>query len=482
MGVLVSAGSLALGCGGSGPLDRPSDTAVEASAVGKNRCTAEGDEQRLFVVDWDATDLAAFESRAGRDVVFVKYADCKVTILHGCSDDGIAGRFGAYDKAIATSGTVESLVVKDTDELYAKLPLGAATFGTEVSRGKALDLSYFVSGTVNATRDSVYRDDLKAQGRCTEATHFVSSYALGAFTLASVDKASLGASASAAGFGGGGKTTSEAAALKKGGDMASCSSLDPHGCRVPIRLTLRPLSAGARPAAAPLDAASAPPPDGAIGQANAMMDAVKLRMSAEQKLMAGDAAGCLTDIDRAAASSPQLVDPQVGMLRGKCEMRAGKCEEGKKHYKEAKSAWARDMQKQMGNAGATVATDASIGAEAEGMARQYCPSAAAGGAPPAMAMMSSLQGIQLAAASKDGAACVKEGNALAQALKTNAADPMAKAAAGGLRTAAVCAGDAGKCADAKLLWKAFSEAFTPGADKAFVDSGFKENVPACAGK
>ena len=114
MGVFVSMGSLALGCGGGGPLERPSDTAVQASAVGTNRCTAEGDEQRLFVVDWDATDLAAFESRAGRDVVFVKYDECKVTILHGCSDDGIAGRYGAYDKAIATSGTVESLVVKDT--------------------------------------------------------------------------------------------------------------------------------------------------------------------------------------------------------------------------------------------------------------------------------------------------------------------------------------------------------------------------------
>ena len=77
---------------------------------------------------------------------------------------------------------------------------------------------------------------------------------------------------------------------------------------------------------------------------------------------------------------------------------------------------------------------------------------------------------------------MKDGDALAQALKVNAADPMAKAAAGGLRTAAICAGDGGKCVEAKRLWKAFSDAFTPGADQKFIDSGFKENVPACAKK
>lgn len=483
-GVLVVLGSSAFGCGGVGPLDRPGDTAVEASALGKGRCTTEGDEQRLFVVDWDATDLAAFEARAGRDVVFVQYADCKVTMLHGCSDDGIAGRFGTYGKAIATSGTVESLAVKNMDELYAKLPLGAATFGTEVSRGKALDLSYFVSGTVNATRDSVYREDLKPQDRCAEATHFVSSYALGAFSLASVDKASLAANASAAGFGGGGKTSSEAAALKKGGDMTTCTSMDPHACRVPIRLTLRPVTGGGRPTAAPIDASAASPPGDAsaqaVGQAQGMMDAVKLRMSAEQKLMAGDAGGCLADLDRAATTSPQLQDPETNLVRSRCEMRAGQCEAGKKHYKEAKSAWARGMQARMGNSGATVATDASIAAEAETMGLQYCPSAATGGAPPTMAMITALSSIQRAAAAKDAAACIKEGDDLGRILRKSAADPMARTAAGGVRTAAICAGEAGKCVEARRLWLVFSEVFLPGSEKAFIDSSFKENVPTCA--
>lgn len=463
-------------CGGGGGA-QPAKTATDGSALGSQKCVTEGDEHRLFVVDWDATDLAGFEARAGRDVVLVKYQGCKVMVLNGCSDDGIAGRYGTYSKPIATSGTIESLAVKSDEELYAKLPLGAATFGAEVSRGRALDLTYFVSGTVNATRDGVYRDDLRSNPRCADATHFVAGYALGAFSLASVDKSQVGAGASVAGVGTGAKSSSEAQALKRGGDIATCTSMDPHACRVPIRITLRPISNGARPAVESLPPgtpASTAPAD----QAMAMMDAVKLRFSAEQKLQAGDAEGCLRDLDRAGATSRDTIDPQTNMVRAKCEMRAGRCDEGKKHYKEAKAAWSRQMDKQGGNTGTT---DASLAAEADQMATQYCASAANGGVSAGQSLLTALQGVQRAAAAKDGAACVKEGKALAAAISANASDPMAKAAAGALRTAAICAGEAGKCADAKPLWAAFSKGFFgPSADAKSIDAGFRENVKPCA--
>lgn len=473
-----------VGCAGGGALDRPSETAVQRSALGEQRCVAEGDEQRLFVVDWDATDLASFQARAGRDLVVVRYDRCRVTMLHGCSDDGIAGRFGSYRKPVETSGGLETLSVRSDEELYAKLPLGAATFGGEVARGKGLDLTYFVSGVVDATRDRVHRADLEAEERCAGATHFVSSYALGAFSLASVDEAAVGASAGVAGLGGGGRSTSRAQQLKKAGDIAVCTSLDPHACRVPVRLTLRPISdaraAGSAPAPATAGAASTftggGMPTGAEATPVGIVNAVKLHHEAEQKLIAGDGAGCLADLDRAASAERSLVDARTNLLRARCEMRAGRCEEGKRHYREAKAAWAR----QMNAAGAvTHATDASVAAEADQVALQLCPDAASGGLPRGQALLGALQGIQRAAAAKDGAACVEHGLALERALAANAADPMATAAAGALRTASVCAGDAGRCAEARELWAAFSRAFTPGADAAFVASGFRENVKGC---
>lgn len=483
------AATLLPACGGSSAVS-PSSSAVSKSALGAGKCQSDGDEHKLFLVEWDATDLSSFESKAGRDLVFVKYEQCTMKVLHGCSDDGIAGRYGSYKPAEMTSGTLESLKVKTEDELYAKLPLGAATLGGEIARGKALDLAYHVSGTAYSTRDQVYKSDLDGNARCAGATHFVASYNLGAFRLSSVDSTKVGADVSVGSVGGGAKHADEASALKQGGDIASCATFDQHACRVPIRVLLRPVAAGARPGpelaaggapgsatATPAPAAGTPDVAGMQAQAMAMMQGAQLRGSAEQKLMAGDAQGCLTDLARSTGSRLPA-DPQTNMLRAKCEMRAGKCAEGKKHYREAKAAWTRQFDK------TGLQTDATLDAEAEQMGRQFCPSAAAGGVSAESAALTLLQKVVQAQGAKDTAGCIRHGKELEKVVAAGAdGDPMLKQAAGGLRAAAMCAADGGKCAEAKQLWASFSKGFFgKNADKDLIDSGFRENVKACAGK
>jgi hypothetical protein len=459
-----------IACGGASAPARPSSAAVDQSAVGKNRCVVDGDEAKLFLVEWDATDLASFEAQAARDVVFVRYESCQMKVLHGCSDDGIAGRYGAYSTPQMTSGNVEGLSVKTEDELYAKLPLGAATFGGELSKGKALDLKYFVAGTAASTRDLIYRADLAANARCTGATHFVASYNLGAFTLSSVDTLKAGASAAAFGASGGAKHTQSTDALKRGGDLATCSSFDQHACKVPIRALLRRIADGARPA--PAEGAAADT-TGVTNQANAMMQSAQLRASAEQKLMAGDADGCLRDLARAG----QAPDPQTNMLRAKCEMRAGKCDEGKKHYREAKAAWTRQFDR------TGLQNDATLDAEAGEVAKQWCPSSAAGGVSVQQGAIGLLQKIVQAQGAKDAQACIDNGRALAKLVAAGAAsDPSVKQASGGLQAAAQCAADGGRCGEAKELYVTFVKAFFGNADPRFADAAFQQKFPACAGK
>lgn len=471
--VLVVGALAVLGCGGSQP--GKSGDLMDKTTAGKNRCVSDGNEHQLFLVEWDATDLSSFEAKAGRDVVLVKYEGCQMKVLHGCSDDGIAGRYGSYRKPEMTSGNVEGFSMKTEDELVAKLPLGVATFGAQVSQGKALELKYFVSGQTTSTRDALYRDDVKDNPRCAGATHFVSSYSLGAFELDSRDASKVGASAGVGAVGMSASRAEDASALKRGGKIESCSSFDQNACRVPIRVALRPISDGARPATT---AGSGPPPqtDGALGAAQTMMTGVQLRASAEQKLMAGDAAGCLVDLDRADGADRQGGTTAAAReLRGKCEMRSGKCDEGKKHYREARAAWHREFDK-TGNA-----TDAAIDGEAEQMSKQMCPSAAGGGQSSQMATIGLLQKIMQSAAAKDGPGCIANGKALAAAAAAPGADkdPMVKqAATGGLRAAAMCAADAGKCDDAKVLWRGFAKAFN-GETGAAADASFKENVKSC---
>jgi hypothetical protein len=160
----------------------------------------------------------------------------------------------------------------------------------------------------------------------------------------------------------------------------------------------------------------------------------------------------------------------MALLRARCEMAAGRCDEGKRHYREARAAWARDNDK-TGNV-----TDASLDADAETMARSTCKSAQAGGAQPQMGAIAALQKIMQAQAAHDVDGCVGAGHSLERLAATG--DPVAKqAATGGLRAAAMCAADGGRCDDARGLWRSYMAGFMPGVD---AEAAFKQNVAACA--
>jgi hypothetical protein len=393
------------------------------TAAGQNKCVVDGDESRLFVV---------------------------MKVLKGCEDDGIQGAYGHYRDPDFTSGSVETVSIKNDDELHTKLPLGVATFGGQVASGKSLKLDYFVSGTVRTFRDDVFRDDIKANPRCAGATHFVQSYNLGAYSLQTDDSLKASGDVGVGGFGGGGSHSEQTSALKKAGDLSNCTSVDQHACRAPIRLVLRAISDGARPpalaanesGAAPAGSGAVPSTQGALDAATTMMDVAKLRISAEQKLNGGDAQGCLLDLDRAVRADPNNAqNNDVNMLRGRCEMRAGQCDVGKQHWRAARAAWERSMN--MPNV-----TDASLDGETATTAQQWCASAATGGTSAPMQMTTLFQSIMQAAATKDGATCVAQGTALDKASQVPGATNdllMKQAATSGLRAAALCAAAAGDC-------------------------------------
>ena len=136
-----------------------------------------------YAIEWDATDMSSFEARAADDVVVVKYVGCDLKILDGCSaDESVRGSSGAYKAPEWTAGSLEKIDIGSEGELYAKLPLGAATLGGRVSGGEKFHMEYYVSGTRTSTRPAVYKADLAKNPSCKGATHFVYAYNLGAFS------------------------------------------------------------------------------------------------------------------------------------------------------------------------------------------------------------------------------------------------------------------------------------------------------------
>lgn len=313
--------------------------------AGQNACSPEN-HLRPFVIEWDATDSSMFESLAADDIIIVKYEGCSLKILDECRNESIRGSQGSYKPPEWTAGALEKIDISNEGELYAKLPLGAATLGTRVQGGESFQMEYYVAGTRMATRASVYTDELAANPACADATHFVHAYNLGAFALGSAQNLDTEVTASAYGFGGGGSTSSKRTAEKRGGDLAVCksdSASEVNGCKAPIRLALREIREGANPTAGDT---SAPETDASLNAAGVidtklkMSDAARARLdSAKLKQESGDGKGCLSELDAHDALDPNQLstDPKtkLALPRGVCLMMAGKCDAGKKLARKA---------------------------------------------------------------------------------------------------------------------------------------------------
>lgn len=348
--LVVPAAALVAACGGGPGAHGGQSNLIEKTYAGANKCNAKTQE-RPFIIEWDATDMSSFQAAAKKNVIVVKYEGCELKVLDSCRDDSTTA-VGTYNPPEWTSGSVESLEISDEQELYAKLPLGAASLGGRVTSGEQFRMEYYVAGTANATRDKVYRKELAKIPGCEGATHFVYGYNLGAFAIASKKSLHGEVNGSYLGFGAGGSNKTETKADKKGGELGKCKgegAREVEDCKVPIRLTLRPISDGDNPNVA---AAQAPETDDAknlAGRLQASTDREKKAAehfdTASKKLTARDGRGCLDELDAHDKLDPRPMGLSTNpgaawpsMLRAQCLMLAGQCEAGKTLFRKAWSA------------------------------------------------------------------------------------------------------------------------------------------------
>ncbi len=425
------------------------DRLMDRTTVGQNRCDEVEPTDRPFVVEWDGTDTAMFEAFAQRDIVFVRYEACKLEVLTACNDDGIAGKYGAYNAPTWTSGSVEGFDVRDEYDLYAKLPLGAASFAAKVAGGATLKLKYFISGTVTATRGAVAAADIADNSRCAGATHFVQAYNLGAFELDATQGDTERVDAKYQGAGAGGGHQRSEARLRQGGDLASCTADEAKElsrCQLPIRLVLRTLDQGGAKSSA---SSSAMPPPASAGSSAAAhaTDTNPLIISATRKSSAGDGKGCLIDLDRAKEIDANG-DKTRDNIRAVCEMQAGRCQEGKKRYRKYMTE----------NQGSSL-TPSDLDATVLSTAAQHCSGKDTG--PHERAVRLS-QEVETASRKPDQVSCARLGSELSGLVKKMPArdnyEKGAKVMANGaLLTAARCADALGRCGDAKSLLRGHVE-------------------------
>jgi hypothetical protein len=329
-----------------GTRDSGQSRLMSQTFAGQNACNPEN-HLRPFIIEWDATDRASFESHAANDVVVVRYEGCNLTVLDECRNDSIRGSQGSYRPPEWTSGALETIGISNEAELVAKLPLGAASLGGRVNGGESFHMEYYVAGTVNATRDTVYAEDLAGNPGCAGATHFVYGYNLGAFALASTNNLSTDVGGSYFGFSAEGHTKSDYSADKKGGDLGVCqsdSATEVMGCKTPVRLTLRPIREGDNPQKEMMTVADT---DDSLNMAGLVKVEFEMGKQAQShydsavaKMNSRDGKGCIAELDvrdklddKHNSTDPKMAS--LSMIRAQCLMLAGKCEPGKQLLRKA---------------------------------------------------------------------------------------------------------------------------------------------------
>ena len=206
---------------------------LDASSIAGPRCQVTQSHTRPLIVEWPASDRMDLETMLhdGEGIV-VRYSGCELELLRNCRAKG------GY-RYVAGTRQDEEVVIHDADELFAKMPLGAANLEAVVSQGKELDVKLSVVGKHVFGESRVRLRDLRG-AECGGATHVVVGLTVGSFEMSAKSMRSAGADVGVVR----GKTSGRTEVLRQAGSASACDQstpsdpTPPDGCGAMLRLEL----------------------------------------------------------------------------------------------------------------------------------------------------------------------------------------------------------------------------------------------------
>ncbi|MCC6647151.1 MAG: hypothetical protein IT374_16460 [Polyangiaceae bacterium] len=209
------------------------DSAVSCSAV---RPQTEPD-----LMAWDPGSRGNLSRLRKEGVVAVRYeakgCNVELELLPNCIGPGAQYKYSQYPEE-------QTKVARNSEELYAELPLGAARLSGKLKGNRALRTDYRLVGlSAIPAGKSFTPADLKGPD-CARATHVISTVYLGGFTLVAGDLNEVEGGGSVFAVGGAkAGTSSKSERLDSAGDPESCEAAAKEGvenprCSVPLRIGL----------------------------------------------------------------------------------------------------------------------------------------------------------------------------------------------------------------------------------------------------
>ncbi len=208
-------------------------------ATGQAKCRVAASHESPLVTEWPASEKANLEVQLRTGTVVVSYSGCEMHLLPQCRARG------NYQWRRTTTLT-DVVEIRNADDLYAKLPLGAVSLEGELERTGRLAVQTTVSGQMQLV-DFEPRY-VGTDASCRGATHVVGALSVGAFKLRSGGTFSASGNAKVNAMGSAsGSHESEESLLREAGVPAHCEeSTDAAAhpeCSSPVQVFLQPLPA-----------------------------------------------------------------------------------------------------------------------------------------------------------------------------------------------------------------------------------------------
>lgn len=220
-------------CGSGAELPRARAPAVPDAEA---RCSLAAKNESPLVTEWSSAEKANLQARLRSGALAVEFTGCSMRPILGCN---LRGSYRWQRTTLAS----ESIEIRNQDELFAKLPLGALALEGELARSGRLAVRTSVSGQYVLEGSS--SADVPDYGECQSATHLLVGVSIGSFKLHSGGTLHAGGSVEAGAYSGGAHTTSSESLLREAGDFDSCrASTDDRpelNCSSPIQAFLSPL-------------------------------------------------------------------------------------------------------------------------------------------------------------------------------------------------------------------------------------------------
>jgi len=246
--------SLSVSCASTGS-NAASGLAKPPSLPGE-KCSVKAAMSSPLIVEWPSASRGDLELRMKKGLVPVHYSGCEMKVLPRCQAL-IRYTYSAFEPKR------DRVIIRNEDDLYANVPMGAARLQSTLQSSGQLDVEMTLVGKYEGERDTVRVDEL--QGDCADATHVITGLTVGAFEFSAGGDASVGGGAEVMGAGAGARSSARRHTLNQDGDQNACSKATrddkapPGGCGALLRLEVAPIAQTKPAPAAPTTAPSPVP-------------------------------------------------------------------------------------------------------------------------------------------------------------------------------------------------------------------------------